>query len=46
MSEISLHTAKTPKSYFRLNADFLGGIGVDNIIYSIYNIIFYATYTI
>ena len=48
MSEITLHTAETPKSYFLKNRLFLGGIGVDNIIYIlyIYNIIFYAIYTI
>lgn len=30
MSEISLHTTQTQKSYFLKNDDFLGGIGVDN----------------
>jgi hypothetical protein len=47
MSEITLHTVKTPKSYSAKNDDFLGVSGVDNIIYfKIYNIIFYTTYTI
>lgn len=36
MSEITLHTAKTPKSYFLKNANFLGDTGVDNNY--IYNI--------
>ena len=36
MSEIILHTANLPKSYFLKNAVFLGGIGVDNNY--IYNI--------
>ncbi len=36
MSEITLYTAKTPKSYFLKNRLFLGGIGVDNNY--IYNI--------
>ena len=36
MSEITLHTTKTPKSYFLKNRLFLGGIGVDNNY--IYNI--------
>ena len=44
MSEITLHTANLPKSYFLKNRHFLGGIGVDNSY--IYNIIFYAIYTI
>ena len=48
MSEITLYTAETPKSYFLKNRLFLGGIGVDNnyILNLIYNIIFYAIYTI
>jgi hypothetical protein len=48
MSEIILHIANLPKSYFLKNRLFLGGIGVDNnyILYIIYNIIFYAIYTI
>jgi hypothetical protein len=36
MSEITLHAAQIPKSYFLKNDDFLGGIGVDNNY--IYNI--------
>ena len=36
MSEITLHTTKTPKSYFFEKSTFLGGIGVDNNY--IYNI--------
>jgi hypothetical protein len=48
MSEITLHTVKTPKSYSAKNDDFLGVSGVDNnyIFLKIYNIIFYTTYTI
>ena len=47
MSEITLHTANLPKSYFLKNRLFFGGIGVDNNYISIiYNIIFYAIYTI
>ena len=46
MSEISLHTAKTPKSYSRKNDDFLGDFGVVyNYIHSIYYI-FFERYTI
>ena len=46
MSEIFLHTAQTPKSYFTKNADFLGALGVVyNYIHSIYYI-FFAIYTI
>ena len=46
MSEITLHTAQLSKSYSAKNCRFLGDTGVDNIIYIIYNIIFYAIYTI
>ena len=46
MSEITLHTAETPKSYFLKNRLFLGGIGVVyNYIHSIYYI-FFDRYTI
>ena len=46
MSEITLHTAKTPKSYSAKIDDFLGGIGVVyNYILSIYYI-FFDRYTI
>ena len=44
MSEITLHTAQTSKSYSSKNRRFLGGTGVDNNY--IYNIIFYAIYAI
>ena len=40
------HTTKLLYHTFQKTDDFLGGIGVDNIIYVIYNIIFYAIYTI
>ena len=47
MSEIILHTANLPKLYFLKNRLFLGDTGVDdNYIYIIYNVIFYAIYTI
>ena len=36
MSEITLHTANLPKSYFLKNRHFLGDTGVDNNY--IYNI--------
>ena len=46
MSEITLHTANLPKSYFRKNDDFLGALGVVyNYIHSIYYI-FFDRYTI
>ena len=46
MSEIPLHTAQLLETYLPKNSDFLGDTGVDNIIYVIYNIIYYAIYTI
>ena len=46
MSEIILHTANLPKSYFLKNRRFLGVSGVVyNYIHSIYYI-FFAIYTI
>ena len=46
MSEITLHAAQTPKSYFLKIDDFLGDFGVVyNYIHSIYYI-FFAIYTI
>ena len=46
MSEINLHTAQTPKSYFTKNLLFLGALGVVyNYIHSIYYI-FFDRYTI
>ena len=46
MSEINLHTAQTPKSYFLKNLLFLGDFGVVyNYIHSIYYI-FFDRYTI
>ena len=46
MSEISLHTAQIPKSYFLKKCRFLGALGVVyNYIRSIYYI-FFAIYTI
>ena len=46
MSEITLHAAQTPKSYFLKKCRFLGALGVVyNYIHSIYYI-FFDRYTI